>query len=66
MIKEMTGTADLITRAREHVLAKFRYKAAELGANAVLGIDIETSFGSDIARVAVNGTAVVIRKKDEV
>ena len=30
------------------------------GANAVIGVDIETSFGEALARVAISGTAVVI------
>lgn len=62
--REMTGASELISKARAYTLDKFRRKAARVGANAVLGIDFESSFGSDVVRVCVSGTAVVIQKKD--
>ena len=62
---EMTGANELISNARAALMDKFRLKAAQMGANAILGIDMETSFGTDVVRAAVNGTAVVIRKKEE-
>lgn len=61
---ELTGTTGLIGDARKHTLYKFKQAAARIGANAVLGIDFETSFGADIVRVAVSGTAVKIMKND--
>ncbi len=57
---EMTGASDLISNAREYVLEKFKKKAARLGANAVVGVEFESSFGSDVVRVAIFGTAVII------
>ena len=63
--REMTGANNLISRARGILMEKFRLKAARMGANAILGIDFETSFGSDVVRAAVNGTAVVIKKKED-
>jgi uncharacterized protein YbjQ (UPF0145 family) len=59
---EMSGSGALIARAREYVKEKFRHKAAMMGANGVLGIEFESSIGADIVRVAVFGTAVVIKK----
>lgn len=59
---EMSGSGALIARAREYVKEKFRQKAAQLGANAVLGVEFESSVGSSIIRVAIFGTAVVIEK----
>ena len=59
---EMSGSGDLIARAREYVMEKFRHKVVKLGANAVLGVEFESSIGSDIVRVAVFGTAVVVEK----
>ena len=59
---EMSGSSALIARAREYVKEKFRHKAAMMGANGVLGIEFESSIGADIVRVAVFGTAVVIKK----
>ena len=61
--REMTGASELISKARAYALDKFRLKAARAGANAVLGIDFESSFGSDIVRVCISGTAVKISKK---
>ena len=60
--REMSGASELIANARAYVMNKFRLKAAKLGANAVLGVDFESSFGADVVRVSVSGTAVVIRK----
>lgn len=61
---EMTGANELISSARKYVLDKFKMKAAKMGANAVLGVDFESSFGSDVVRVAIFGTAVTITKLD--
>lgn len=63
--KEMSGVTELIERAKGYVMSKFREKAIAKGANAVLGIDFETSFGSDIVKISVNGTAVVVDAKEE-
>lgn len=63
--KEMSGVTELIERAKVYVMSKFREKAIAKGANAVLGIDFETSFGSDIVKISVNGTAVVVDAKEE-
>lgn len=62
--KELTGSSELIKKAREYVMKKFRRSAAELGANAILGVDFENSFGDKVVRVSVSGTAVVISKKE--
>ena len=61
---ELSGANKLISNAREYVVEKFTQKAAQLGANAVLGVEFESSFGSDIVRVSVSGTAVRIEKID--
>ena len=58
---EMSGSGELIGRARAYVKEKFRHSAAEMGANAVLGIEFESSIGADIVRVAMFGTAVIIK-----
>ena len=57
---EMSGAGELISRARAHVKEKFRHRAAAIGANAVLGVEFESSIGADIVRVAIFGTAVII------
>ena len=35
-------------------------EAVELGANAIVGIDAETSFGGDIVHITIYGTAVYV------
>lgn len=62
---EMSGANALIANAREYAVQKFKQKAVKLGANAVVGVEFESSFGSDVVRVAVFGTAVVIQKLDD-
>ena len=61
--RELTGTSELIANARKYAMEKFKRTAAEVGANAVLGIDLESSVGSDIVRVAIFGTAVIVIPK---
>lgn len=63
--REMSGASELIANAREYVMQKFKERAVTLNANAVLGIDLENSFGSDVVRVSVFGTAVRIKKTED-
>ena len=59
--KELSGTTRLIQDAKDYVKRDLKMKAASLGANAVIGIDIESSVSTDgTAKVSINGTAVVI------
>lgn len=62
---ELTGTNTLIANARTYVKNIFKRSAVAIGANAVLGVDFETSFGSSVARIAISGTAVRVRKLDK-
>ena len=57
---EMTGASELIDKARKYAIDKFKRKAIKLGANAVVGVEFESSFGTDVVRVGVFGTAVVV------
>ena len=59
---EYTGVSKLINRAKQYVMQKFRIEAADMGANAVLGINFETSLDSEIVKVSINGTAVFVEK----
>ena len=61
---EMSGASELIANAREYALEKFKRKVAKLGANAVVGVEFESSFGSDVVRVAIFGTAVIISESE--
>lgn len=61
---ELTGSTELIVKAKNYLMEQFEREANMKRANAVLGVDIETSFGTDVARVAVSGTAVFVVKDD--
>lgn len=61
---ELTGSTELIANAKIYLMEQFEHEANMKRANAVLGVDIETSFGTDVARVAVSGTAVFVVKDD--
>jgi len=62
--RDLSGTTALISEAKDYVKNEIKKKAAKLGANAIIGIDIESSVNGDgMARVSINGTAVIIEKK---
>ena len=56
--KELSGSAKLLEDARQYALKKMCLAAVKKGANAVIGFDSESSFGSDILHITVYGTAV--------
>lgn len=58
--KELSGTTALLDNAREYAINKMIDKAANLGANAIIGIDSESSAGGDVIHIAIMGTAVNI------
>lgn len=60
---EMEGTSLAILKAKEYVKEKLKERAKSIGANAVIGVDFETSFGTSQTsiRVSINGTAVFIK-----
>lgn len=59
---EMSGVTALISEAREHTMKHFKIDAAVMGANAILGIQFQSSWGRDVVRVTIAGTAVEIQK----
>lgn len=60
---ELSGTTQLIQEAKDYVKQDLVKKAATLGANAIVGIDIESSVSADgVAKASINGTAVIIEK----
>lgn len=61
---ELSGSSMLIAKARAYVTEKFRKHVADLGANAALGVEYESSYGESVVRVAIFGTAVQIEKLD--
>ena len=59
---ELSGSTELIDEAKTYLMEKFSSEVLRTSANAVLGIDFETSFGTDIIRVAMSGTPVKIER----
>ena len=64
---ELSGTSAAIMKAKEYIIEKIKEKARNIGANAIVGIDFETSFGTSktCIRVSVSGTAVKVIKLEE-
>lgn len=60
--RELSGTTKIMKDARNFAINKLKYDAAEKGANAVVGVDCETTLGIDIMRITISGTAVRIKK----
>ena len=60
--KEMSGTTRLLNNARDYALTKMMNEAIERNANAIIGIDSESSFGDDFLHITISGTAVMIEK----
>lgn len=60
--QELSGSAKLIDSAREYAIKKMKNEAAHRGANAIIGIDAESSVGDDVIHVTIYGTAVKLEK----
>lgn len=62
--KELSGTARLLSNAREYAMTKLIDAAIDRDANAIVGVDAESSVGLDIIHITIYGTAVEIEKID--
>jgi uncharacterized protein YbjQ (UPF0145 family) len=56
--QELSGTTEMLENARKYAINKMIAKAAKLGANAIIGIDSESSMGASIIHITIYGTAV--------
>ena len=63
--KELSGTSRILESAREYAIQKMISAAAEKGANAIVGIDSESSMGGEVMHVTIYGTAVRIERAEE-
>jgi len=64
---EVTAFTTELEKARVESMERVRSKALDLGANAVIGLDLETSdLGLELGVVVISatGTAVVVEKED--
>ena len=64
--KEMSGTSALIENARRYAMDKMKKSAAARGANAIIGIDAESSVGGDLMHITIYGTAVRLESEEEI
>lgn len=60
--KELSGSMQLIETAREYATNKMINDAASRGANAIIGIDSESTMGGDVMHMTIYGTAVFLEK----
>mgnify|MGYP000864117035 FL=1 len=60
--KELSGSAELVESARKIAINKLIENAKRRGANAIIGIDSETSLGGGLNHITLMGTAVRISK----
>lgn len=61
----MKGTEELIDTARSHAQSSMRERAKQLGANAVINVTSDNSFGNDVMHISLYGTAVRIVSESE-
>lgn len=60
------GYEEELISARESAIAEMQSRAAQMGANAVVGVDIDYEVlgqGNNMLMVSATGTAVVVRDK---
>lgn len=60
------GYEEEFIKARNDAIAEMENRAAQMGANAVVGVDIDYEIlgsGNNMLMVTVTGTAVVVRNK---
>lgn len=60
---EMTAMTNRINELKQQALLSLKEKAVQIGANALIGIDFETTLpGNSAILVSVSGTAIKVRK----
>jgi len=60
---EITAFTTELEKAREEAINRMKSKAVALGANAIVGLDIETSdlgLGAGVVVISATGTAVIV------
>ena len=61
--RELSGTAGIMSTARQYAIDKMIEEAVQKGANAVIGIDSESSYVDNVTHMTIYGTAVIVEKK---
>ncbi|MBO5610088.1 MAG: heavy metal-binding domain-containing protein [Eubacterium sp.] len=57
---EMSGVMNVLYEARQFAIDKMKDDAKRYGANAIIAIDSESSFGTDLMHITIYGTAVYV------
>ena len=60
-----TNTRKLLNQSREQALGRLKDHANELGANAVVGVQFDSSEISYMTEILAYGTAVIVEKESE-
>ena len=55
------GYEKKLLEARKAALGQMQSQAAELGANAVVGVDVDYEFIDTVLMISASGTAVIVR-----
>ena len=63
--REMSGSMSLIENAREYAYNKMISEAKKRGANAIIAIDTDNTFGGSVMYLSLYGTAVKIMPEKE-
>lgn len=63
--RELSGSARIMSDAREYAINKMIEDAVQKGANAIIGIDTESSYVDSISHITIYGTAVFIEKQED-
>ena len=61
--QELTGTGEIMENAREYAIEKMIDRAIQKGANAIIGVDSETTLNFEFVHIMIYGTAVFIEKE---
>lgn len=62
---EIKGATSLIENGKKYVMDRVINRAKDLGANAILGVHFDSSFGIEVIRIAISGTAVRIAPTEQ-
>lgn len=61
--QELTGTGEIMDNARDYAINKMIDRAIQKGANAIIGIDTESTLSAEFVHITIYGTAVFIEKE---
>lgn len=63
--RELSGSMELIEEARQYAYDKMVNEAKSRGANAIIAIDSDNTFGGDVMYISLYGTAVKVVSERE-